>query len=238
VATYKHHKLYHAGDDASDFDHFFYPNEAGRVRGRLDLDLASVHRLRIQCVTGKDWTPSSTGTAPSGSIRSLADVTNILVGIKSALADADYQEAWLGLDTTDTDWYSLANGRVSVLIAPTITAGSYKLGIQLKAGSTNIDLGWSPLDCELRTSLNIGTEPSAPVGVSGNTGTATIASGSDNVVVTDANMTTGGIVIPSWLGSPQSTLSAVCAAGSFTITAGGPVVGNTSVGYYIARRSA
>jgi hypothetical protein len=238
VATYKAHKLYHAGDDASDFDHFYYPNEAGRVRGRLDLDLASVHRLRIQCVTGKDWTPSSTGTAPSGSVRDLSDVTNALVGIKTTLDATDYSEAWLGLDTTDTAWYSLANGRLSVLIAPTIAAGSYKLGIQLKAGTTNIDLGWFPLDCELRTSLNIGTEPSAPAGVASNVGTATITDGSDRVTVTDANMTSGGLVLPSWQGAPQSSLGCTYAAGSFVIIAGGPVSGNTTVGYYIARRSA
>jgi len=238
MAFAKNHKLYHVGDDASDFDHFFHPNEAGRVRGRIDLDLASLHRLRIQCVTTKDFSLSATGTAPSAAVRSLADVTNVLVGLKSAVTDADYEEAWLGVDTTDTDWYSLANGRISVLIAPTIDAGSYKLGVQLKAGATNIDLGWDALDCELRTSLNAGDEPSAPAGVANNTGTATITNGNSSVTVTDADMTTGGIVLASWLGEPQSTLSVVCAAGSFAITAGGPVTGNAGVGYYIVRRSA
>lgn len=238
MAFAKNHKLYHVGDDASDFDHFFHPHEAGRLRGRLDLDTASLHRLRIQCVLGKDWTPASDGSAPSGSVRSLTDITNALVGIKSATTDADYQEAWLGLDTTDTAWHSLANGRLSVLIAPTIAAGSYKLGIQLKAGTTNIDLGYLPLDCELRTSLNTGDEASAPAGVANNVGTATIPDGSDRVTVTDTDMTTGGLVLPSWQGTPQSTLGCTYAAGSFVIIAGGPVSGNTTVGYYIARRSA
>jgi hypothetical protein len=238
MAFAKNHKLYHAGDDASDFDHFFYPTEAGRARGRLDLDKASLHRLRVQCVTSKDFSLASDGTAPTAAVRSLVNVTNVLVGLKSSIDATDYAEAWLGVDTTDTDWYSLAAGRLSVLIAPTIDAGRYYLGIQLKANTTNIDLGWLPLDCYLSDSLNAGTEPSAPAGVATNVGTATITDGSDNVVVTDANMTATGIVFPSWQGTPQSTLSAVCAAGSFTITAGGPVSGNTSVGYYIARRTA
>lgn len=233
----KSHKLYHVGDDASDFDYFFYPHQASRVRGRLDLDSASLHRLRIQCVTTTDFTLDSNGKPPAGVVRSLADVTNALAGLKAAVDSADYSEAWLGLDTTDTDWYSLANGRFSVLIAPTVAAGSYKLGLQLKANTTNIDLGFLPLDCELRQSLNTGDETSAPAGVANNIGTATIADGAGSVTVTDAGMTAAGLVLPSWQGAPQGTLGVTYASGSFTIIASGPVSGATTVGYYIARRS-
>ena len=237
AAPAKHHKLYHVGDDASDFDYFFYPHQANRVRGRLDLDSASLHRLRIQCVTTTDFSLDANGKAPAAAVRSLANVTNLLVGLKDAVTDADYSEAWLGLDTDDSDWYSLANGRISVLIAPTIDAGSYKLGVQLKANSTNIDLGFLPLDCELRQSLNTGDEPSAPAGVANNIGTAIIADGAGSVTVTDAGMTAAGLVLPSWQGAPQGTLGVTYASGSFTIIASGPVSGATTVGYYIARRS-
>jgi hypothetical protein len=66
-------------------------------------------------------------------------------------------------------------------------------------------------------------------------GSATILSGNDSVVVPLVGMTPTGFVAPFWIGAAQSTIGAVAGTDSFVITVGGKVEGDTEVGFHVVR---
>lgn len=221
--------------------YLFSPLQASRVIPEIDLVRQNYYTLRVQVVRTTDITLSNTGAATSGTV-DLSSYDDVIFGVKEAADDTDYDVAWRGFNATDTAWHSLANGRFSVDIAPTtaLTVQQY-LGcaFRLIDGTSYLDLPDIPLIVNLRKNVITGDEPSTPSGtLSGNVGTATVAAGIDNVVVADANMTATGLIVPFFSGSdPVSTISAVAGTGNFTITLGGPALVNTTVGYYIVRRS-
>lgn len=218
----------------------FEPLHAGIIKARDALTRQNYYTLRVQAAVRRDIDLSSSFTIATASVYSLAQYSNIIFGLKESATDTDFAAAWAGFNTGDTAWHSLANGRASIDVAPTtaLDIGDYVGVFRFLDGTSYLDVPASGLIVSLRQNIITGSEPSTPGGTTDNDGTATILAGSDTTgAITDANMTTGGLVIPFFLGNPVSSIGATCANGSFTISIGGPAASNLTVGYYIRKRS-
>jgi hypothetical protein len=218
---------------------FLDPLRGDIVVPEVSLVRQNYYTLRVQAVRAGGFILNATGAASSGTV-DLSGYDDVIFGMKEAADDTDFAAAWRGFNATDTAWHSLANGRFSIDVAPTTALDVQSFlgcGFRLLNGAEYFDVPDIALVVNLRQNLITGSEPSTPGGTTANDGTATIADGTDSVTVTDANMTTAGLIVPFFVGSPVSTISATAGTGNFTITIGGPASGNITVGYYIRKRS-
>jgi hypothetical protein len=222
--------------------YFFKPTQANRVDDGLEITRQDYITLRLQAVSTTDFSLNTDFTVPDAATVDWSNYSDAITGVKTAAnytAGGDYTVAFSGFDTGDTTWINAAKGRLSFAIAFTssIAPGPYLSEIKLIDGSNTNRIPDLPLPLNLVQELVIGTEPTTPSGISGNSGTAIIPARSDSVTVSFTGMTATGLVIPSWIGNPLSTLGASCTTNSFTIKAGGPMDVNTTVGYYVAKTS-
>jgi hypothetical protein len=220
----------------------FVPQQANRVQGDINIVRNCYHTLRLTAARTTDFDLASDLTLPSAALADWPTFTGATFGFKTQdnFEDSgDWTAAWSGFDTGDTAWHSPANKRYSLALAPThaTALAQYRLQIALTDGSVTVKLPDFPLYANLLQEMIVGDETTAPSGIASNTGTATITSGNSSVTVSFTGMTTAGYIIPFWTASPQSTLSATAGTNQFTINAGGPVAGNTTVGYFVVGTS-
>jgi len=232
------HYLYHLDP----WGYFFIPGQGNRVQGNLTLVRNCYHTLRLQSVKTIDFTLASDLSAPTAAHPDWPSFTGSTFGLKTAAQfedSGDFTAAWSGFDTNDTAWHSPANKRYSFAIAPThaTAVGLYPVVWSLTDGSVTVKLPDFPMLVNLVQEGVIGTEATAPSGISSNSGTATILNGTDSIAVAFVGMTAAGHVIPFWVGAAQSTLGVTAGTGTFTIQAGGPVSGNSVVGYFVVKTS-
>ena len=222
------------------FAYLFHPHQANRVNARVDLVRQNYYTLRFQFVRTTDFDLSSTLTAPTSAQWAIDSYTDIIFGLKTSTTATDFTAAWRGFNTSDTAWHALASGRCSIDIAPTsdITLASYISVARLLNNTSYFDVPDLGLETNLRQNLITGAEPSSPSGAfDGNSYTGTVTAGNSSVAITISGMTTGGRVVPFFVGNPVSTIGATCATNTVTVTLGGPVDSNTTVGVYVIKRS-
>lgn len=222
--------------------YFFKPTQAARVDDGLSINLLDYFTIRIQAVKTIDFILNADLSAPDAVTVDWSGYTDAVTGIKTKddyNSGGNFTAAWSGFDTGDTDWINTARGRNSIAIAlvSTITPAPYLFQTELIAGSNTNRIPDIPLPFNAVRELITGSEPTVPSGISSNSGTATILAGTDSIVVSFTGMTATGLVIPSWIGAPQSTLGATCSTNSFTIKAGGPMAVNTQVAWFCAKTS-
>lgn len=213
------------------------------------LDIRSIslvrddsYEVRLQVVQNKGATISESTLQASTRTVDLSDYSGTpAFGLKTLAnrdADGDYSQSWGGYQSSSS-WHSLANGRASMYIAPTITPSTYVFDQQLAKGSGAAftvpgGIGYAVVQRD----VTIGNEASAPSGVGLNYGTTTITAGNTSVSVSYTGMAASGLVIPSLLGvSEGTTIWATPASGSFTINIGATYAASVTVGYYVARVS-
>lgn len=222
------------------YGYFFRPEQANRVDAEMVLVRGTYHTLRIQGVKTTAFDLTSDLKAPAAALPDWPTFSSAVFGLKTPEeyeADGDFAAAWTGFDTGDTAWHSPSNCRYSIAVAPTssLDAGTYMAAAQLSTGSITMPLPDFAMRVPLLRQLVIGDEPTVPGSVANRSGTATLADGTDSIAVSFTGMTSGGLVIPFWIGAAQGTLGVVAAANAFTITSSGPVSGASQVGYYVAR---
>lgn len=222
--------------------YYFVPQQANRVNGTMELSRNCYHTIRLQAVRTTDFSLQSDLSAPSTALPDWPNFTGAVWGLKTETQfneSGDYTAAWSGFDTGDTEWHSPADKRYSFAVAPThaTATGVYLHTLSLTDGSVTMKLPDIPLRVPVIQEGIVGDEPTVPSGISSNSGTAIIPDGTDSVVVSFTDMTSGGLIIPFWIGSAQSTISAIAGTDQFTIQSGGPVDGDTTVGYYVVKSS-
>ena len=222
------------------FAYLFHPHQANRVNARVDLVRQNYYTLRFQFVRTTDFDLASNLTAPSAAQWPIDQYEDIIFGLKATTTATDFTAAWRGYNTTDTAWHSLVNGRCSIDIAPTtsLSLASYVSVARLIDSASYFDVPDFGLETNLRQNLITGSEPSTPSGTfDGNSYSGTVTAGTDNVAITVTGMTSGGRVVPFFVGNPVSTIGATCSTDTVTVTLGGPVASNTTVGVYVIARS-
>jgi len=221
--------------------YLFDPLQANTVKDRLDLVRQNYYTLRVQAVKKTDFAMQSDLTAPNAATVDLSQYEDIIFGLKTAIADADYDAAWRGYNTGDSAWHNLSYGRLSIDIAPTtaLSVARYRGVFRLLDGTSYYDLPDLGLYVDLRQNIVVGTEPSTPSGGLGTQSyTGTVLAGASTVAITVTGMTTGGTAIPYFYGSaPTSTISATCTTDTVTVTLGGPADVDTAVAVYIVAKA-
>jgi hypothetical protein len=225
-------------------DEAFFDPETGALRGAFALVRNDVYMVRVQVVLNRGATISLATYQASTRTVDLSSYSGTpAFGLKTATlfaADGDYTQVWSGF-ATDASWHSLSNGRLSLSIAPTVTPATYVVEIQLQtAGGSALSLhGTGAAEgmtrCVLARDVVVGDEATAPSGVSGNSGTATITAPADYVNVTYTGMTASGVVIVSLLNTTELTsLTVTPGTGTFRVTAGAVPTTTYTVGYLVA----
>ena len=224
-------------------DEAFFDPELGSLRGAFALIRNDAYTLRCQAVLNR-------GASISGSTLQAANRTVDLSAYSGVptfalktetlfAADGDYSQAWTGF-ATDSSWHSLANGRFSLSIAPTITPATYVAEIALADGSGQAfslhgaGTAEGRTRCVLCRDVAIGGETTAASGTSVVSGTAVITAGQTSKAVTLAGVTAGSAIIVSLLNvSELTTVSVAPGAGQFTITIGSTYDTDVTVAYYV-----
>jgi len=221
---------------------WFDPYDGYKQIDYLPLYKRDSIEIQVQAVINQyGFVPNSDGTAPVSYAEDLSDLVNITLGIKTranyASEDA-FVQSFIAFDSANS-WHSPINGRfaIPVAIVGSVSAGSYLAEFHFyKSSGAVTTFGRRPLGCPIVQDLVTGQEPT-PTPKPSNIGTATILSGTDSVVVSFTGMAATGLVFPSWIGAPQSTLGAIAGNNQFTIYAGGAVSGDTQVGYNVQKIS-
>lgn len=229
-------------------DEAFFDPDTGALRASFAVMRNDTTMARVQTVLNRGATVSMSTYQASTRTIDLSSYTGTPVfGLKTDanfLADGDYSQAWSGY-ATDASWHSLANGRFSLQLAPTITPALYVAEFQLQTGAASaltlhgagVALGRT--HCVLVRDLAIGSETTAVSGVTNTTGTATVTAGQTSKVVSYTGMTATGVVIVSLLNvAEMTTISVTPATDQFTVTLGASYDEDVTVGYLVARLSA
>lgn len=219
-------------------DSFFDPLRGNIIPSFIGLTRQEIIRLRIQVVTRQDIPLNDNLTFPDAYTVSLLNISTLLFGIKTnanMISGGDYLAVWSGLDQADTSWFQALYGRLSILIAPTsgLAVGRYACEFA-RVFNGVMDLRMRH-DCMIQYQLNLGTEPSIPVGVtSPNSGTATITAPADFVDVSYTGMTASGVVIASLLNTSEpTTLVVTPGTNTFRITAGAVPTTTYTIAYFV-----
>jgi hypothetical protein len=225
-------------------DESFFDPETGALRSAFALVRNDAYTLRCQAVLNRGATISLATYQASTRAFDLSSYSGTpAFGLKTAsnfAADGDYTQVWSGF-ATDASWHSLSNGRLSMEVAPTVTPATYyaELQLQTSGGSALSFHGTGTAEgltrCVLARDVVVGSEATAPSGVSGNSGTATITAPADCVDVTYTGMTASGVVIVSLLNTTNlTTLSVTPGTGTFRIAAGAAPSTTWTVAYLVA----
>lgn len=225
-------------------DEAYFDPETGALRAAIALIRNDAYTVRTQVVLNRGATISLATYQASTRTFDLSSYSGTpALGLKTETtfaADGDYTQVWSGY-ATDASWHSLSNGRTSLEIAPTVTPATYVIGTQLQtAGGGALSLHGTGCAegrtrCILARDVVVGDEATAPAGVSGNSGTATITAPADYVDVAYTGMTANGVVIVSLLNTSElTTLTVTPGSGTFRVTAGSAPTTTYTVGYLVA----